>query len=288
MIDKLALGTVQFGTVYGINNKNGQVPEKEVAGILRRAGLAGIDMLDTAQSYGESEAVLGTALQSLNSRFKIVSKFVAGPHLTPRRLFSESLIRLKADRLYAFLYHKFSDFRDYPGWHEELLELKTGGHLEKVGFSVYYPQELQSLLDRGVKFDIVQLPYNVFDRRFEFLFPALRKQNIEVHVRSVFLQGLVFMKSSEIPAALAGIKTKISRLHAVSKKSGVPVSALCLCFGLLNDGIDRVVIGVDGLADLENNLTGLNRRAETEKVCDELCLLREDDEGLILPSKWKK
>ncbi len=287
MITKLALGTVQFGAVYGINNKTGRVPEGEASGILRRAYSAGVDMLDTAQTYGESEAVLGRA-RPPDAKFKIVSKFTAGTGLTPKSLFAESRARLKTAGLYAFLYHKFSDFRDYSDWHEELLGLKADGSLEKIGFSVYYPHEVQALLDGGVKFDVVQLPYSVFDRRFEPLFPALREAGVEVHVRSVFLQGLAFMKPSELPAGLAGMKGKIERLRAVSEKSGIPVSALCLCFGLLNSGIDRVVIGVDGLADLENNLASAARKDEVAKIYDELCLLREDDEEIILPFKWKK
>lgn len=287
MTAKLALGTVQFGAVYGINNKTGRISEKDAASILDRAWSDGVDMLDTAQAYAESEVVLGR-VQPPNARFKIISKFTAGAGLTARGLFADSRVRLNAKKLYAFLYHKFSDFRDYPGWHEDLLEIKARGFIEKVGFSIYYPRDLQSLLDGGVKFDLVQLPYSVFDRRFEPLFPALRKQGIEVHVRSVFLQGLSFMKPSALPPGLAGLKGKLASLHAISEKSGIPVSALCLCFGLLNPGIDRMVIGVDGLSNLENNLAGAGKTEETKKFYSDLCELQENNEDLILPFKWGK
>ena len=284
---KLALGTVQFGAVYGINNTKGRIPEREVTGILNRAYSVGIDMLDTAQVYGDSEAVLGRAL-SLDTRFKIVSKFIAGPGLNPKGVYSDSRARLNVGGLYAFLYHKFSDFRDYPGWYDGLRQLKAGGALKKIGFSVYYPHEVRSLLDRGVKFDLVQLPYSVFDRRFESLFPALRMAGVEVHVRSVFLQGLAFMKPSELPPGLAGMKGKLEYLNAISQKTGIPVSALCLCFGLLNPDIDRVIVGVDGPADLEENLAAAVRQDEVKKAYEQLCLLKEDNEELILPFKWKK
>ncbi len=287
MTTKLALGTVQFGTVYGINNRTGRVPEEETAGILRRAYSAGIDTLDTSQAYGESEAVLGRLLRP-DAPFKVVSKFIAAPGATPRGMLAGSRARLHASRLYAFLYHRFSDLRDYPGWHKELLELKTGGSLEKIGFSVYYPAELRSLLDGGVKFDLVQLPYSVFDRRFEALLPELKKLGVEVHARSAFLQGLAFMDPAALPPGLAGMRPKLERLRGLADKSGLPVSALCLCFGLLNPCIDRVVIGVDGLADLENDLAGAARENEAQKIYDGLCGLREDDEELILPFRWKK
>ena len=57
-MSKIALGTVQFGLNYGISNTNGQVPPEEIARILDYCKLNGIDTLDTAQGYGESEKVL--------------------------------------------------------------------------------------------------------------------------------------------------------------------------------------------------------------------------------------
>jgi len=288
MTVKLALGTVQFGIVYGINNKTGRVFEQEAADIMRRACSAGVDMVDTSRAYGESEAVLGRTLPSLNAPFKIVSKFIVSPGATPKGMFADSCGRLRAKGLYAFLYHRFSDLREHPGWHKELLDLKAGGSLEKIGFSIYYPAELRSLIDGGVKFDLVQLPYSVFDRRFEAMLPELKKLGVEVHARSVFLQGLAFMDPAALPAGLEGMRPKLERLRGLAEKSGLPVSALCLCFGLLNPCIDRVVIGVDGLADLEDNLAGAARENEAKKIYDGLCGLREDDEALILPFRWKK
>jgi aryl-alcohol dehydrogenase-like predicted oxidoreductase len=139
-----------------------------------------------------------------------------------------------------------------------------------------------------VKFDLVQLPYSVFDRRFEPLFPSLKKAGIEVHVRSIFLQGLVFMGPANLPPGLLGIRPKLERLLGLVEETGLPVSALCLCFALSNAGIDRVVIGVDGLPDLENNLAASARLSEIKTVYSELCSLSVDDEDLILPFNWKK
>ncbi|HOW89878.1 MAG TPA: aldo/keto reductase, partial [Elusimicrobiales bacterium] len=203
-------------------------------------------------------------------------------------LLSGSLARLGRKSLYAFLYHRFSDFRDYPAWYDELLGLKAGGGVEKLGFSVYYPEEIQSLLEKGVGFDLVQVPYSVFDRRFEPLFPVLKKAGVEVHVRSVFLQGLAFMDPSGLPPGLAAMGPKIGRLRTIAQKAGAPVSALCLGFALRDPHVDRVVIGVDGLDDLENNLSGSARPGDTEKALQDLLGLSEKNEELLLPFKWKK
>jgi len=287
MISKLALGTVQFGTVYGIKNRTGRIPEKEAAAILARAGAAGVEMLDTAQTYGDSEAVLGRIMPPA-ARFRIVSKFSAVPGVSVKALLESSLSRLRVNGLYSFLYHKFSDFRERPEGYRELLELKAAGLIEKTGFSVYYPSEIRLLLDGGVKFDLVQLPYSVFDRRFEPLLPELKKAGVEVHARSVFLQGAALMKPEELPAGLSVLGSKLKRLEALSAKAGIPRPALCLCFALLNAGIDRVVIGVDGAADLEANLAGAGLYKEAAGVCAELGELEEKDENFLLPFKWKK
>lgn len=288
MNTKLAIGTVQFGTAYGINNKTGQVPEKQVVELLARAYAAGVNIVDTAQAYGESEYVLGRVLPALNKPFRVVSKFIAGPGLTPDALFSDTCARLKVKRLYAFLYHKFSDFQAYPDWHEKLLGIKAKGSLDKIGFSVYYPHEIQFLLDNNVKFDLVQLPYSVFDRRFEVLFPALKERGVEVHVRSVFLQGLAFTSTSNLPAYLERMRPRIELINSISRKVGIPVVALCLCFAYINPCIDKVVIGLDGIGDLESALDSIKWKDEVVKICSELSALKENNEMLILPHNWGK
>lgn len=77
-MSRLALGTVQFGMSYGISNTAGQVPQDEVAKILDYCKANGIDTLDTARGYGESEAVIG---QFDLSPFKIVTKLMGNARL---------------------------------------------------------------------------------------------------------------------------------------------------------------------------------------------------------------
>lgn len=284
----LVLGTAQFGAAYGINNKTGRrLPDKEISDILRKAFSSGIDLLDTAQAYGESESVLG-ALSANAGRFNIISKFTVTPGSAPRKLLSESLSRLRTGGLYAFLYHRFSDFEVSSSWYRELIGLKSEGLFGKLGFSVYYPREIISLLDRDVAFDLVQLPYSVFDRRFEPLLPELKKRGVEVHARSLFLQGLVFRVPEELPSGLESIRPKLERLRSISEAEDIPLSVLCLCFGFLNKHLDRLVVGVDGVRDLEDAVSSMGRKAEVSRVYEELSCLQEKDESIILPVNWRK
>lgn len=75
MPSKLALGTVQFGLEYGINNQAGQVSPEAIARILSECRLHGVDTLDTARTYGTSEAVLGQ--QDLTG-LRVVTKLKPG------------------------------------------------------------------------------------------------------------------------------------------------------------------------------------------------------------------
>ena len=106
---KLALGTVQFGMNYGVANSIGQVIETEAEAILKQASFLGIDMLDTAVSYGKSEEVLGRFAQTGQN---IVTKLPAVPE-SERDVknwligqFEESLVRLRASKIYGLLLHR--------------------------------------------------------------------------------------------------------------------------------------------------------------------------------------
>src|SRR5471032_3381131 len=75
--DRLGIGTVQFGTVYGITNLRGQVDRASVLEILRLAREAGVSLLDTAAMYGQAEEVLGD-LAEVTHGYSIVTKTTTG------------------------------------------------------------------------------------------------------------------------------------------------------------------------------------------------------------------
>lgn len=198
-IKKIALGTVQFGLDYGISNRDGQVSASAVVEILGIARDRGIDMLDTAVTYGSSEAVIGSALVAGGRHFDIVSKF---PPDTTATNFDATLRgtleRLGVRQITAYLAHDFSSYTN-PGVRERLRRAKDAGLIRQMGLSVYYPHQIAWLLDAGVPCDVVQLPFNVFDQRFRPLFRELRARGAEIHVRSVFLQGLFSWSPAHYP-----------------------------------------------------------------------------------------
>ena len=283
-MSSLALGTVQFGLDYGINNERGKVPFAEVQAILDTAVAAGIDTLDTAKAYGDSEVVLGRA--KVAGRFRLVTKLPAADVGDVKSAIEDSLAKLGASSLYACMFHSYSSYEKQPELLASLTRCKEEGLAEKIGFSLYRPEEATALLDAGTSLDIVQVPYNLLDRRFESVFPRLHEAGVEIHVRSVFLQGLFFMDLETLHPRFSIVREKLLAIQAASM-DGPGIQALCLAFSGSRPEIERVVIGVDSLVDLEQNIEAFKRRRESEPELDNLDWVACDDESVILPYNWK-
>lgn len=265
------------------------VPFSEVQKIIELARKSHIDTIDTAAAYGRSEEVLGGVGVS---DFRVVSKVLpiqAGlpfrkSHLRSAVFFS--LRRLNLSALYGLLVHNTSDLNGPSGQLliETLLELKDEGIIRKVGVSVYDPEELELLL-KGWSPDMVQLPLNLVDRRFERagLLHTLRSMGIEIHSRSVFLQGLLLMPIGHIPSKFDRWRTLWMELERLRSEASVSNVALCLSYPLSLKEIDRVVVGVESIQQME---ILVRDQGQGDPGLD-LSFLESRDPILINPSKWK-
>ena len=166
--------------------------------------------------------------------------------------------------------------------------LKKGGYVEKIGVSLYKPEELEFLFKNNYRPDIVQVPYSIFDQRFKDYFPLMKERDIEVYTRSAFLQGLFFMSLNDIAKEFQSVTSTITELNAISMEYDIPIYALCLGFVVLNKDVDRVIIGVDSLDQLMKNLRYLVAVNKIKLIYRLLESLRVDDENVILPYKWKR
>jgi len=285
--NKIALGTAQFGMNYGINNKRGKIPREEVFAILNAASKFGIDTIDTAYLYGESEKVIGEFLKENKKEFKIVSKLPKCDPKEVEKLFYISLETLNTKKLYGYLIHSFQHYRENPEIWNIFKELKSEGRIKKIGFSLYYPYELDYIFENNLDIDIIQVPYNLFDRRFEPYFQSLKNDNVEIHVRSVFLQGIVFKNPTELDKHFTKIKDKLVNLNLLSVANAIPIVALCLNFSVLNTFIDKTIVGVDGIRNFNEIVECEKYTSEVENVFPELLGFRESDEDVILPLNWK-
>ena len=275
-MNKLILGTVQFGLQYGINSA-GRPSEEAVKGILAKAAKGGITTLDTSSAYGNSEEILGECITP-NESFKIVSKYPLG-NLSVRDMFEESLNRIKVDKLYGYLLHNFEVYEDNPKVWEDFISLKESGKVDKIGFSLYWPKELDLIIKQGSPFDLIQVPFNIFDRKFLPYMKVLHEKGVEIHVRSTFLQGLFFKDRNNLPAKLQPMKKYLLQLDEFSQKSGLSISEIALNYNLQNPYVDGVLIGVDNEEQL---LMNLNSVKETPIDIE----IEVKEQELLNPANW--
>lgn len=281
---KLALGTAQFGMNYGIANRNGRPPFVEIERILDAASAAGVTMLDTAIAYGDSEELLGAVGVE---GWDVVTKVPAGVNYrttTLKELVEASLERLRLPRLYGLLLHDqealLGPDRDY--FLAELSALKEEGLAGKVGISIYGPERLGDLLDAG-PLDLIQGPLNLFDQRMleSGWLEQLQLRNVEFHARSVFLQGLLLTPLKMVPRAFAPFLQELKYLWQWRSESRVTALSSCLGFVLGNSQVDKTVVGVDSVGQMNEILDSLQEIGAVD-----VSSLSSDKLALIDPRRW--
>jgi aryl-alcohol dehydrogenase-like predicted oxidoreductase len=289
---RIALGSAQFGQRYGVANRSGPPPQEAVDAIVARARGAGVDTVDTAIGYGDSEAMLGAAgVDGLRVVTKLPALAVAAAEVEGwvRAQVGASLARLGVPALHGLLLHQPSDLLGDTAISRALVDalgaLKADGLVAKIGASVYHPAQLDALAN-VMALDLVQVPYNVLDRRFDESgwLDRLRASGTEIHVRSVFLQGLLLLDTNEMPNEFfARFHSTLDAWRTWVRERGVGPLAAALGFVLADARVDRAVVGCDSLAQWDEILAHAGAR-----VPDVPAHLRSDDLALINPVNWPR
>lgn len=283
----IILGTAQFGMPYGVANQAGQMDSQRAAQTIRVAREGGIRLVDTAIGYGQSEAVLGgldlgpiqvmTKLPAIPDGCADVQAWVRGQ-------VAGSLGRLHVDVLHGLSLHRPGQLLESQGrqLHDAMVALKDEGVVENIGISIYEPGELGPLLE-GRKFDIVQAPFNILDRRLQSSgwLDRLNVMGIQVHARSIFLQGLLLLPESRRPPYFLRWRSLLSDLdHWFDQVGNRPMEA-CLRFALATPGISKLVVGVDGPGQLQEIVDAADGRLpELPRQ------LSSNDRELLNPALW--
>jgi len=280
-INKIILGTVQFGLDYGINNVSGQVSPTEVMKILSVCKESCITKLDTSAAYGNSEKILG---EFIKSDFDVISKY-PGCSRSVESVFNNTLADLGVNRIYGYLIHHFNFFKEHTHIWEDIFLLKETGKIKKIGFSIYNIDELNFLFDNNIEFDLIQFPYNIFDRRFDPYLYELKKRNVEIHIRSVFLQGLFFKDLNLLNEKIRPLKSYLLELREFCKKRNYSIESFALNYVLHNQYIDGVLIGVDNADQLKRNIDCVWDIFPTEEH-DFIYSINVKEKELLHPNNW--
>lgn len=283
-----ALGTVQFGMKYGISNADDETSIEEVKSILELCKKNKIDTLDTAMNYGSSETKLGLA--SVKG-FKVLTKIppiddtIDDISSLIKVKILDSLKRLKIDKMYGLLLHRASDLQSNKKKEiiTSLNNLKACGLVEKIGCSIYSPDELNFIFN-SLDVDIIQAPLNLLDRRLidSGWLSKLKINGVEIHSRSTFLQGLLLMSKQNIPSSFNHSKKIFEKWFEFIKKNNLSQLSACLSFVKSINEIDKILIGVQNstqLIEIINTKTFDMKQLNTE-------FMNSKKLDLIDPSKW--
>ncbi len=296
--NKLVLGTAQLGFNYGIANVIGKPTEKQALEIMKYAVENGINYFDTAYSYGNSEIIIGKFLnfhKSYKSKVNIITKM---PSLKKEKLnekninnrFFESLHKLEQESLYCYMVHDFNDIVNNCNVINKIfLKFKDEGLIKKIGVSVYDKSQIKFLL-RNFNFDLIQIPINIFDQRLlkDDILLNLKRRGVEIYARSVFLQGLIFLDKNNLPLKFKSIKKQLEKLNEISLKYNISKEEVALLFVNTINEIDKIVIGVEKIDQLQRNVKILNKSENFNKI--RILINFEDffieDTNIIDPRKW--
>ena len=284
---KLALGTAQFGSDYGIKNNTGSILKNSSFQIIDSLKKYNIDTIDTAISYPGSEKILG--MSDLSS-FKIVTKlpFIQSRHNGVKdkiiKYIDRSLADLNLNSLYAVLLHFPEQALDKNGPEiiSTLKDLKDKGVIQKIGISIYSPEIIEPIL-KEFTFDLIQAPMNLFDNRFveSGWLKRLKELNIEIHVRSIFLQGLLLMNKKNIPAKFSKWMYLFDEWNAWNLKNNINPYLACLQHVLSHNEVDKVIVGIDNLNQLDELVKSYSADFNIK-----IPSFSVQDEGLINPALW--
>ncbi|MES2680271.1 MAG: aldo/keto reductase [Bacteroidota bacterium] len=290
MAGKIILGTVQFGLDYGINNQSGKPDENTVTAILDLAFENNIQLLDTAEAYGDSQEVIGNYHRRSSNRFKVISKYGSGRKDLSQDLHQRILQNLKTlgvDNLHGYMFHSFNDFETYfPVYHEEIKALKNAGLIHNFGVSIYTNTEFEKLLQHN-GIDFVQLPFNLLDNNFQraALIQKANEKGIAVHTRSVFLQGLFFKNGNNLPAKLQALQPYLDEIKQLSITHHLNVNDVALNYAMQQKNISNVLIGVDTVDQLRKNISSLTHTI-SKALLEQIDALQVKETELLNPSNW--
>ena len=153
--------------------------------------------------------------------------------------------------------------------------LKRKKLIKNIGISAYSYNTVAKIIS-NFKIDVVQIPYNVLDRRFEKKFTLLKNKKIKIYVRSVFLQGFLISNKEKF------LKSKyLKNFISFSRKNRIKRLDLCLDFVKQNKFIDKLIIGVLDVKQLKQiaNSNIKQKIIYTKK-------LSTDNLNIIDPRKW--
>lgn len=285
------LGTVQFGSAYGVSNVTGKIPETEVKKILDFSWNNGISCLDTAPAYNDSERLIGINIEKKDWKIQTKTPFFEAKIISNievnflTKMFRSSLLNLNRNKIESLMIHNCDDLFKPGGYKiiNTLESLKQEGYISKVGVSVYSKSQIDKILD-SFPVDIIQLPVSILDQRLirDGSLEKIKRYGVETHARSIFLQGLLLMSNESIPNYFLPITSILNKFKEKSAELSISKLELALSFISNIESIDFALIGVNSLTELKQILGSKIIKLDLDNYSE----LSVNNDKFMNPSNW--
>jgi aryl-alcohol dehydrogenase-like predicted oxidoreductase len=295
-VSAVALGTVELGLDYGIPNGDHLRPSAAQAeALLHRALDLGVNLIDTAPAYGESEARIGTALASRRAEYLIATKVTSPPEdLRGQQLrtwveasLGASLRALKTDHIDIIQIHSATlDTIQRGELIAILADLRHAGYVRVIGATTYGEEAARAALADG-RYECLQVAYSPLDRRLEpRALPALHAHGVGVIARSVLLKGALTHRVTQLPDTLAELRDAVQRLTMVAAAADLSLPALAYRYVLAHPAVACALVGTSNAAELEEACAQMAGDALTPAALDAIRAVWLDDDQLLNPGRW--
>ena len=252
--DKIVIGTAQFLNNYGIIKKSNQRPSnflKEISGF-------NVNTFDTSEAYKKSFLLIEKKKNNSNLIIKFsvhekkrvisIKKFI--------KKVNYALKKIRKNKIYAFMIHDYNlNSCDQVTEHIKFLSNYSFKKDINFGFSIYNLDEFENIKKR-YKFNILQIPLNVFNRDFlnKNFQKYVIKNKIEIHARSIFLQGLLINNHNLFPRKLKKFLKYFITWKKFCIKNNVSLKEACIIFATKQKFVSKFVLGFKNSKELEQIL----------------------------------
>ena len=290
---KIVLGGAQLGNKYGIFSKGTKMKNRnELKKIFKLSIKNKLNFVDTAHDYRNSEKIIGKLSKN---KFKIISKINIPSRLSSKNLelyiyrkVNISLKKLKSKNIDILLLHNFDKFFYNDNYllkiYKVFMKLKSDKIITKLGISSYYPEKIHKFY-KYFKFEVVQIPFNIFDQRLlsSIFYNSSSFKNVEIHARSIFLQGILLEK--KYPSYFNKWKEKIEIFSRYIKKNNINPIYFCLNFVMNTKKVKKIVIGVQSCKQLKMIIKNTQKKITYNRNIYKRFTI--NDQKLIIPTYWK-
>jgi aryl-alcohol dehydrogenase-like predicted oxidoreductase len=295
-VSEISLGTVEIGLDYGIG-PNGQAhrpPESEAARLLLRALELGINFIDTARVYGESESIIGRVLRDRRKEFILCSKVLPYTGEPPESLREKvtasvetSLRALQTDVIDIMMIHSAPTGALSDGTMIEVLEkLKRQGKFLWIGASVYGEDASLMAIDLGT-FDCLQVAHSAIDRRQEArVWPEAERHGVGIVARSVLLKGVLSPRHEYLPEHLSPLKIAAGRLNTLAVEAGISLPELAYRYSLSHMLPQTALVGASSVDELEASVRFAQAGPLPSGLIAKIREVQPENETYLNPATW--